>query len=111
MSGGNSLVSVEEVLQSERKLRMKGLLKMYSRSKGNISVKDFLTEVASSSEAAEDKSFIDNFPFQSIDLHSDLLTPIIYVAGYVAKKNISKLVCELLLQCNRRQRSDNSHSR
>ena len=41
LSGSNYLVSVIEVLQSEKKLKLKGLLKLYSASKGIIRIKDF----------------------------------------------------------------------
>ena len=36
LSGSNYLVYVIEVLQSEKKLKLKGLLKSYSASKGVI---------------------------------------------------------------------------
>ena len=39
----NYLVSVIEVLQSEKKLKLKGLLKLYSVSKGIIKIYDFFS--------------------------------------------------------------------
>ena len=42
LSGSNYLVSVNEVLQSEKKLKVKNLLKLYTSSKGVINIKFFL---------------------------------------------------------------------
>ena len=44
LSGSNCLVSVNEVLQSEKKLKVKNLLKLYTYSKGVINIKEFLVE-------------------------------------------------------------------
>ena len=44
LSGCNYLVSVAEVMQSERKLRIKGLLKLHTKSGGDINVKTFLAK-------------------------------------------------------------------
>ena len=41
LSGCNYLVSVQEVFQSERKLKIKGLLRLYT-SKGVIPISDFI---------------------------------------------------------------------
>ena len=41
LSGSNYLVSVNEVLQSEKKLKVKNLFKLYTSSKGVINIKDF----------------------------------------------------------------------
>ena len=41
LSGSSYLVSVNEVLQSEKKLKVKNLLKLYTSSKGVINIKDF----------------------------------------------------------------------
>ena len=38
LSGSNYLVSVNEVLQSEKKLKVKNLLKLYTSSKGVIKI-------------------------------------------------------------------------
>lgn len=97
MSGGNTLVSVEEVLQSERKLRIKSLLEIHSLSKGNVSVKTFLTEFSSVDLSDFDDSFVANFPFEEmdIDILNDSMSVLIYVSGYVAKKMTSHTECSL----------------
>ena len=43
LSGSNYLVYVIEVLQSEKKLKLKALLKLYWASKGIIKIKDFFS--------------------------------------------------------------------
>ena len=68
LSGCNYLVSVAEVMQSERKLRIKGLLKLHTKSGGDINVKPFLAKF---SEVKKDKqylNFISNVPFDDIDV-------------------------------------------
>ena len=65
MSGGNSLVSVEEVLYNERKLHVKTLLKIHSRSNGAITVRDFLQDFSSESVTEPNFDFVNNFPFCS----------------------------------------------
>ena len=42
MSGCNYLVSVNEVRQNEKKLKVKSILKLYTHSKGEIKNKSFL---------------------------------------------------------------------
>ena len=42
ISGSNYLVSVQEVLESKKKLRIKSLLKLYSASKGVITIRDYI---------------------------------------------------------------------
>ena len=44
MSGCNYLVSVNEVMQNEKKLKVKSLLKLYTHSKGEINIKQFFSE-------------------------------------------------------------------
>ena len=45
LSGSNYIVSVIAVLQSEKKFKLNGLLKLYSASKGIIKIKDFFLEL------------------------------------------------------------------
>lgn len=100
LSGGNSLISVEEALQNERKLTVRELLKINSKSKGKISlnIKCFLSEFTSETLQERDLAFINNFPCEKIEIQTESLDVIIYVAGYVAKKIISKTVCSLCCQ-------------
>ena len=45
MSGCNYLVSVNEVMQNEKKLKVKSLLKLYTHSKGEINIKQFFFRI------------------------------------------------------------------
>ena len=60
-------MSVTEVMQSEKKLRIKGLLKLHA-SGGDISVKTFLDKVSDIKLERRDTSFIDTFPMCDIAL-------------------------------------------
>ena len=62
LSGSNYIVSVIEVLQSEKKLKLKGFLKLYSASKGIIKIKDFFLEFSGTvSKSHYDKEFVVEF--------------------------------------------------
>lgn len=90
-------MSVEEVLASERKLRVKQLLKLRSKNKGDVSVKDFLSEISDQEDETEgeaDMFFVNSFPFDDLVLENgESLPVIIFVAGYVAKKCMSNTSC------------------
>ena len=61
LSASNYLVSVNEILQSERKLKVKNLLKLYTSSKGVINIKDFLVEFCDTSMRQGDAEFVKSF--------------------------------------------------
>ena len=63
LSDSNYFVSVKEVLQSEKKLKVKNLLKLYNSSKGVINIKDFLVEFSDTSMRQGDAEFVKSFPF------------------------------------------------
>ena len=42
LSGSNYLVSMKEVLQSEKKLKVKSLLNLFSSTKGTITIHNYL---------------------------------------------------------------------
>ena len=84
MSSCNYLVSVSEVMQSERKLRIKGLLKLHTKSSGEINVKTFLAKFRQVKKDKQDLNFISNIPFYDIDVtNSDELSALLMVTGYV----------------------------
>ena len=88
LSGCNYLVSVVEVLQNEKKLKMKNLLKLYSSSKGTIPIKDFLMEFGEPSNSDCDNNFIASVPYNTVTVKIDEenLPPLLYTTGYVAKR-------------------------
>lgn len=99
LSGANSLIPVEEVLQSERKLRVSSLLWFDSFCKGEIPRKEFLTEFSSETKTGLDENFVKDFPYVKLDNSSDSVNVLVYVAGYVAK-NISMSKTDCLECCN-----------
>ena len=65
LSGSNYLVSVNEVLQSE-KLKVKNLLKLYTSSKGVINIKVVWVEFSDTSMRQGDAEFVKSFPFNDL---------------------------------------------
>lgn len=97
MSGGNRLVSIQEITESERKLKIQSLLKL-NMSSGVVSVKEYLAEFSDdfgfTTNACEtEDQFIANFPIDKIEFNEVELPVLLYVAGYAAKKISSKLQC------------------
>ena len=88
LSGSNYLVSVNEVLQSEKKLKVKNLLRLYTSSKGVIKIKDFFMEFSDISIGGGNVEFINSFPFNKVSskVRTDDLAALLYTAGYVARK-------------------------
>ena len=58
LSGSNYLVSVNEVLQSEKKLKVHSLLKLYTNSHGIIRIKDLFMEFSEPSSGKCDEEFV-----------------------------------------------------
>ena len=83
LSGSNYLVSVNEVLQSEKKLKVKNLLKLYTSSKGVINIK-----FSDTSMRQGDAEFVKSFPFNNLStkVKEGNLAALLYSAGYVARK-------------------------
>ena len=81
-------------MQSERKLRIKGLLKLHTKSSGDINVKTFLAKFSEVKKDKQDLNFISNFPFDDIDVtNSDELSTLLMVTGYIAKKAMARMEC------------------
>ena len=66
LSGSNYLVSVNEVLQSEKKLKVHSLLKLYTNSHGIIRIKDFFMEFSEPSSGKCDEEFVKEFPYENV---------------------------------------------
>ena len=64
LSGSNYLVSVQEVLQSEKKLKRKSLLKLYSASKGVITIRDSIGNFSDVKHQHCDDSFVKKFLYR-----------------------------------------------
>ena len=81
MCGTNYLVTVKEVLQAEKKLKVKGLLKLYSRAQGVVKVKDFLEEFSDPCKEKCDSQFLATFPYAKITtkVSDDVLSSLLYI--------------------------------
>ena len=96
MCGGNKLVSVQEIKENERKLKINSLLRLHSPS-FTISVKKYLLEFSDAVESTilskGDQNFIEEFPYDQVAFDETQLPVLLYVAGYAAKKVTSRLSC------------------
>ena len=98
LSGCNYLVSVAEVMQSEKKLRIKVLLKLHASS-GIVNIKTFLDKFSDVKKDARDLSFITMFPMCDIgSQRQEDLSALLMVTGYVAKKTMLRMKCEACKQ-------------
>ena len=94
LSDCNYLVSVAEVMQSERKLRIKGLLKLHTKFSGDVNVKNISSNFREVKKDKQDLNFISNFPFDDIDVtNSAELYVLLMVTGYVAKPCMARMEC------------------
>ena len=93
LSGCNYLISVPEVMQSEKKLRIKSLLKLHA-SQGDINVHTFLSKFSEIKKSKRDIAFILQFPLCSIPTpKKEDLPALLMVTGYVAKSTMAKICC------------------
>ena len=95
LSGTNYLVSVKQVIQSEKKMKVKSLLKLYTKSKGVVKIKDFLGEFSDPCKAKCDTKFVDSFPYNKVanKVSNDVLSSLLYTSGYVARKAMNNTAC------------------
>ena len=63
LSGSNYLVSVKEVMQSEMKLKIRGLLRLFTGTRGVVSVKEFVCSFSDIEKGKQDTTFVLVFPF------------------------------------------------
>ena len=97
MSGGNRLVSIQEILENEKKIKINSMLKLYAAD-GEITIKDFLFDLSSVGDLDKnlcnlDQRFVEEFPYITVSFATENLPVLVYVAGFVASKVMSKLNC------------------
>ena len=95
-AGCNFHVSVRQVLEGEKKLKLISALKMVSASKGTISLNsltDPLKEIQvkeHSAQALEFKDFLQVIEnSHCLSITNDQMKVVIYIAGYLVLKNLS----------------------
>ena len=102
LSGCNYLVSVKDVMYSERKLKIKGLLRLFSSSKGVLTVSDFIASFSDIKTNKQDSSFIEYFPYCDMDTEIKDVSELLMVTGFVTKRTITQLTyitCKSKLGC------------
>jgi len=102
MSGANYHVSVTQVMESEKKLRIMSVMKVVNCAGGVLTIRDFITgcqkEAVESNDAQSDSSEL--APFLSVISDCDdvivsetEMSGIVFIAGYVGYKLKAKLSC------------------
>jgi len=105
LSGANYHVSVQEIKESEKKLKVISMLHVMSASRGNISIQDFLIktdETKVTDTCSVDAAVTEFLPVLELcddaELSQSETQPLVFVAGYVGQKVSSKLTCDLCKQ-------------
>lgn len=98
LSGTNYRISVQQLRESEKKLRVAGLLRVISASRGKISFRQLLTD--DDLESTSDNIDVSDFA-EALLLCDDLTITeqesqsLVFIAGYVGFKAVKKLQCDL----------------
>ena len=94
-SGTNYLVSVKDLIQGEIKMNVKSLLKLYTKSKGVIEIKEFLGKFNYHCKAKCDTKCVDSFPYNTVTnkMSNHVLSSLLYTSGYVARKAMNNTAC------------------
>lgn len=106
MSGGNYCIALRQILESEKKLKVLDLIKLKSKTSGDISIKllsvdDSLDNISSVNDVFNDDADVcDISDFQDIvfsakefDIAENIMSVLIYIAGYVAFKVKNNMAC------------------
>lgn len=100
MSGCNFHVSVQQLLEGEKKLKLLSVLKMISASNGALSLRDItepLEEARSEQAFSSSVEYRDFLPIlrecDSVELNSEQLKALVFVSGYCVSKAVSKIDC------------------
>ena len=89
LSGCNYLISVPEVMQSEKKLIITRLLKLHA-SQGDINVHTFLSKFSEIKKSKWDVAFISQFPLCSIPTpKKEALPALLMVTGWIHMSKVN----------------------
>ena len=92
--GSNYLVSVKEVMQSEMKLKIRGLLRLFTGTRGVVSVKEFVCSFSEIEKGKQDTAFIHAFPYCDMDMETMDVSELLMVTGCIAKNTIARTSCK-----------------
>ena len=73
-------------MQSERKLKVSGLLRLFTGTRGFVSVKEFLCSFSDIEKDKQDTAFIHAFPYCEMDKKIMDVSELLMVTGFIAKK-------------------------
>eukprot|EP00745_Piridium_sociabile_P000858 TRINITY_DN1054_c0_g1_i10.p1 TRINITY_DN1054_c0_g1~~TRINITY_DN1054_c0_g1_i10.p1 ORF type:complete len:707 (+),score=149.43 TRINITY_DN1054_c0_g1_i10:209-2329(+) len=97
LSGSNFYVSVQQLLEGEKKLKLLSVLKLVSASKGAVTLKleEKRTELTASSDE-EHKQFIPVLSeCDATELSAEQLKALVFVSGYAVSKVLPKTDCDV----------------
>jgi len=112
MSGANYNVSVTQIMESEKKLKIMSMMKVVTGGKGELTLQDFIsgcqTEINSMDNSAASETCLTSFlpvlnDCDSVVISDAEMSAIVFISGYVGFKLKSKIACfdcqsELLTQ-------------
>ena len=73
-------------MQSERKLKVRGLLRLFTGARRVVSVKEFLCSVSDIEKDKQDTAFIHAFPYCDMDKEIMDVSELLMVTGFITKK-------------------------
>lgn len=96
MSGGNYHISVKQVLESEKRLKVISLLKLKSFSHGEFQLQEFLSACEDDKiDGVLDLSKYEGIYDMLVNINEQEISSLIYICGYIAKK-----VCREKVSCD-----------
>ena len=105
MSGANYNVSVAQIIESERKLKLMSIMKLVSTSKYQLTVRDFITSCQQATDTESNNDSVSGdcdflLQFNSVMKECDdviiddaEMSALVFIAGYVGFKLKAKLSC------------------
>ena len=81
MCGGNRLVSIQEILENENKIKIYSMLKLYAAD-GEITIKDFLLDLSSVGDLDKKLCYLDQHFVKEFPYITENLPIFLYVAGF-----------------------------
>ena len=98
MCGGNRLVSVQDVVEKEKKLKIKSLLHLHFAAR-SVPVRVFFSELleAGTQQCQNAVFFGENFSYIAVEHDETTLPVLMYIANYAATKMKGFLQCNSCL--------------
>ena len=81
-------------MQGERKLKIRGLLRLFTGTRGVVSVEEFLCSFSEIEKGKQDTSFFHAFPYCDMDMETMDVSELLMVTGCIAKNTIARTSCK-----------------